>query len=202
MRVDRGNPAAPWIVAAYDAPHPSIAAGNPPLTRQAADAYTELLCFIRNQAGGPRQEANQALKDSNAQLIAQKYPKLSSDSQQKLAQMPQNWAMVRLEWVKGSEADRQKMVAKWQPMVQPSRPAEVDAAFARYNALIAKDARTVSEQELLRTAQDCDDLAQYCRRVGDEPALANALTLELIARNIRTRKEGWVRVEDEGQGGA
>jgi hypothetical protein len=199
MRVDRGNPAAPWIVAAYDAAHPSIAAGNPPLTRQAADAYTELLCFIRNLAGGPRQEANQALKDSNAQLIAQKYPTLSSDSQQKLAQMPQNWAMVRLEWVKGSEADRQKMVAQWQPMVQPSRPAEVDAAFARYSALIAKDARTVPEQELLRTAQDCDALARYCRRVGGELALANALTWDLIARNMRAGKEVWVKVIDRDQ---
>src|SRR5207253_152074 len=117
-------------------------------------------CFIQNQGGGLRQEANQALKDSNAQLMAQNYPHLSSEQQQKMAQMPQNWAMLRLAWKKGSDADRQKMVAQWQPAAQSSRPAEFDAAFARYNALIAKDARTVSEQELLRTAQDCDALAQ------------------------------------------
>jgi hypothetical protein len=294
MRMDRGNPAAPWIVAAYDASHPSIAAGNPPLTRQAADAYTELLCFIRNQTGGPRQEANQALKDSNAQLIAQKYPKLSSDSQQKLAQMPQNWAMVRLQWVKGSEADRQKMVAQWQPVVQPSPQADnrfneahktadncleaslkkdvptasteellrgaadcgtvaqelrreggqrnqadaaswdqaandltaasirqigmpqatnlesavqarpqsdpqLDAAGARYQALVNKDARSVSEQELLRTATDCDTLALYCRRQGGEQNLANAAHWEAHARAMRAGKEVWVKVINRDQ---
>src|ERR1039457_1050685 len=73
MRVDRGNPAAPWIVAAYDAAHPSIAAGNPPLTRQAADAFTELLCFIRNQGSGSCVDANQATKDANAAQLAQNY---------------------------------------------------------------------------------------------------------------------------------
>jgi len=202
MRADRANPAAPWIVAAYDAAHPSIAAGNSPLTRQAADAFIELLCFTRNQSGGPHQDANQAVKDSNAEVMAQNYPQLSSEQQQKLAAMPQNWAQVRMMWVKGSEADRQKMVAQWRPAAQSGRPAEVDAAFARYNALLAEDARNVSEQELLRTAQDCDALAQYCRRAGDEQALTNAATWDQIAHDLRTGKEAWVRLRDEGQAAA
>jgi hypothetical protein len=198
MRVDRGNPAAPWIVAAYDAAHPSIAAGNPPLTRQAADAFTELLCFMHNQGGGPRQEANQALKDSNAQLLAQNYPKLSSEQQQKLAQMPQNWAMLRVAWVKGSESDRQKMRAEFQqPAVQPGPQADprrdaASEAYARYEAFLKKEARTVSEQELLRTATDCDTVARELRREGGEKNLAIAAAWDQAARNLRAGKQAYV----------
>jgi hypothetical protein len=52
-------------------------------------------------------------------------PKLSSEQQQKLAQMPQNWAMLRVAWVEGSESDRRKMVAEFQqPAVQPGPQAD------------------------------------------------------------------------------
>jgi hypothetical protein len=193
MRVDRGNPAAPWIVAAYDAAHPSIAAGNPPLTRQAADALTELLCFIRNQGGAPRQEADQAFKDANAAQLAQNYPKLSSEQQQKLAQMPQDWAMLRLAWVKGSEADRRKMVAQWQPTVQPSPQGELPHGTAANDpgancALAAfenKDTRTMSEFQLLQAATDCDTAAKELRRTGGAQNLANAATWEKFSGNLR-----------------
>jgi hypothetical protein len=198
MRVDWGNPAARWIVAAYDAAHPSIAAGNPPLTRQASDAYTELLCFMRNQGGGPRQEANQALKDSTAQLLAQNYSKLSPEQQQKLAQMPQKWATVRISWMRSSEAGRQKMRAQWQPAVQSSpqtdhRWDEAHEAAARYEVFLEKDASTVSQQELLRHATDCDTVAQELRREGGEKNLVYAAAWDQASRNLRAGKEAYVR---------
>ena len=159
----------------------------------------ELLCFMRNQGGGPRQEANQALKDSNAQLLTQNYPKLSSEQQQKLAQMPQNWAMLRVAWVKGSESDRQKMGAEFQqPAVQPGPQADprrdaASEAYARYEAFLKKEARTVSEQELLRTATDCDTVARELRREGGEQNLAWAATWDQAARNLRAGKEAYLK---------
>jgi hypothetical protein len=191
MRVDRGNPAAPWIVAAYDAAHPSIAAGNPPLTRQAADALAELLCFIRSHGSGSRQEADQAFKDANAAQLAQNYPKLSSEQQQKLAQMPQDWAMLRLAWVKGSEADRQKMVAQWRPMVQPSQPVDPptdtvsDAAAKCEEVFLKKDAATTGDFELMLGGRYCATFAQELRRKGGQQNLANAVRWERAASDLR-----------------
>jgi hypothetical protein len=191
MRADRGNPAAPWIVAAYGASHPSIAAGNPPLTRQAADALTELLCFIRNHAGAPHQEADQAFKVASAAELAQNYPKLSSEQQQKLAQMPQDWAMLRLAWAKGSEADRQKMLSQWQPMVQPSQPLNQptdsagDAAAKCEEVFLKKDAATTGDFELMMGAVYCDTFAKELRRKGGGQNLANAARWERAASDLR-----------------
>jgi hypothetical protein len=93
--------------------------------------------------------------------------------------------MLRLAWVKGSEADRQKMVAQWRPMAQPSQPvnhptdtANDAATRCQLAAFLNKDARTMSEQELLRDAADCDTLVQELRRKGGKENLANAAISE------------------------
>src|SRR5258708_28285677 len=77
MRADKGNPDAQALVTGYDAAHPPIAAGNPPLTRQASDAWTELYCFVHNQSGAPHMDATQAVKDDFAHALTEnwlKYP--------------------------------------------------------------------------------------------------------------------------------
>jgi hypothetical protein len=99
--------------------------------------------------------------------------------------------MMRLAWVKGSEADRQKMLAEFQPAaMQPSEPANhlretaTDAA-AKCEASLKKDAHTMAEFELLMGAADCDTLVQELRRKGGQQNLANAATWEQAASSLR-----------------
>jgi hypothetical protein len=67
-------------------------------------------------------------------------------------------------------------------------------AEARFLALKKRDPNTVSEQELLRTAIDCDTVARELRREGGEANLANALSWDQNSRILRGGKETWVNM--------
>jgi hypothetical protein len=131
LRAATGDRRAQLLVAAYDAAHPPIAAGNSPLTRQASDAWTELYCLVRNQSGAPHMEATQAVKDDFAHTLAANWATYSPEQQKTFSEMPQKWALVRFFWIKGKDADRQKIMAAWQPVVNPSQPADRQLAAAQ-----------------------------------------------------------------------
>jgi hypothetical protein len=79
------------------------------------------------------------------------------------------------------------------PQADPRRDAASEA-YVRYEAFLKKEARTVSEQELLRTAIDCDTVARELRREGGEANLANALSWDQNSRILRGGKETWVNM--------
>ena len=200
MRADRSNPDAQSLVAAYDAARRPIAVGNPPLTRQTSDAWTELFCFVHNQSGGPHMDANQTVKDDFARTLTENYAKYSPEQQKALSQMSQKWAMLRLAWLTGKDADRQKILASWQPVVNPSRPADPQLAAAleaeaRSDAFVKTDPNTVSDQDLLRAAKDADLVAVQCRRQGTQQDLVNAATWDERARIMRTGKEAYLKLQ-------
>jgi len=204
MRADRSNPDAQSLVAAYDAVRRPIAVGNPPLTRQASDAWTELCCFVRNQSGGPHMDATPTVKDDFARTLTENYAKYSPEQQKALSQMSQKWAMLRLAWLTGKDADRQKILASWQPVVNPSRPADPQLAAAleaeaRSDAFVKTDPNTVSDQDLLRAAKDADLVAVQCRRQGTQQDLVNAATWDERARIMRAGKEAYLKLQANTQ---
>jgi hypothetical protein len=204
MRADKGNPDAQSLVKAYDAAHLPIAAGNPPLTRQASDAWTELYCFVRNQSGAPHMDATQAVKDGFAHALTENWAKYPPEQQKALSEMSQKWALVRFRWVKGKDAERQEILAAWQPIVNPSQPADSQLAAAReaaarVNAFTQKNANTMSEQELLQAAQDADLIARECRRTGNAQDLVTATKWEEVARNLHAGKAAYVRLQANTQ---
>ena len=204
MRADKGNPDAQSLVKAYDAVHLPIAAGNPALTRQASDAWTELFCFVRNQSGAPHMDATQAVKDDFAHALTENWAKYPPEQQKALSEMSQKWALVRFRWVKGKDAERQEILAAWQPIVNPSQPpdsqlAAAREAAARVNAFTLRDANTVSEQELFRAAQDADLIALECRRTGNAQDLVTATKWEEVARNLHAGKAAYVRLQANTQ---
>jgi hypothetical protein len=204
MRADKGNPDAQLLVAAYDASHPPIAAGDPPLTRQASDAWTELFCFVRNQSGAPHMEATQAVKDDFAHTLTANWATYPPEQQKALSEMSQKWALVRFAWVKNKAADRQTIMAAWQPIVNPSQPADrqlaaAQEAAARSNDFVKRDANTVSDQELIEAAKDADLAALELRREGNEPALANAAKWEERARVMRAGKAEYLKQQANEQ---
>jgi hypothetical protein len=198
MRADKGNPDARWLLAAYDAAHPPIAAGNPPLTRQATDAWTELFCFIRNQSGTPHMDATQAVKDSIAHTVTESWAKNSPEQQQDLSEMPRTWALVRFAWERNKGDERQRILAAWQPVVNPSpqrSPQQLAAidAMARAYAFAKRDAKTVSDQELLQAAKDVDLVAAQYRRDGGPENLGKAAQWEDLARLMRAGKAEYLK---------
>jgi hypothetical protein len=200
MRADGNNADAKMLVAAYDAARQPIGAGNPPLTRQASDAWTELFCFIRNQSGGAHLEATPAMKDEFARALTENYPKYSPEKQKSLSEMPQKLALVRFLWLKGTDADRQKILAGWQPIVNPSQPADpqlaaATEALARVEAFKAKDPNTVSEKELLSAAKDADIVALQYRRQGSKQEVVSAEGFEELSRTLHTgSKQAYVNL--------
>jgi hypothetical protein len=204
MRSRQANSDAQSLVTAYDAAHRPLAAGNPPLTREASDAWTDIFCFVRNQSGAPHLEATQAVKDDFAHALTENWAKYPPEQQKDLAEMPQKWAMLRLAWLTGKDADRQKILASWQPAVNPSQPADprLTAALeaqARVNAFENKDANTVSDQELLRAAKDAEIVALEWRREG---YLATAPQWEQLARDCHAGKEAYVKRQAGAQANA
>jgi hypothetical protein len=192
MRAQKGNPDNLWALAAYDAAHPTIAAGDPPLTRQVVDAFTEQLCFEQNEGGGLHMDCNQALKDMYAQQFAQSYGTLPSEQKNKLALFPQVWAWTRLSWATASEADRQKLRVKWQQRMGANGQTESAAstAIARHYEFLKRDPNSVTEQELIEAAKDCDTAAQQCRR-EQHPDLA--ATWDKAASHLRGGKAAYLQ---------
>ena len=198
MRADKRNPDAQWLVAAYDKAHPPIAAGNPPLTRQAADAWTELFCFIRNQSGAPHMDATPAVKDDFAHTLTESWAKYPPEQQKALSEMSQKWALVHFAWVRNKADERQRIVAAWQPVVNPSpqrSPQQLAAidAMARAYAFTKRDAATVSDQELLQAAKDVDLIALQYRRDGGPQNLVKAAQWEDLARLMRAGKAEYLK---------
>ena len=136
-------------------------------------------------------EATEAVKDDFAKELTESDAKYSLEKQKDLSQMPQKWALVRYLWVKGKDADRQKILAAWQPIVAPKQPADPQLAAAsealmRVEAFKAKDPNTVSEPELLSAAKDADLVALQFRRQGSKKDLVSAEGFEELARTLHT----------------
>lgn len=109
---------AHWIVRVYDSAHPPIAAGNPPLNAQAADAYADMIAFIINDS--LRRTAlrpNRQFKDLVTRVLAAQYSGYSAEQQNAISQMPFLWKELRYVWPRLSESQRGVFRQQWSPMV-------------------------------------------------------------------------------------
>jgi hypothetical protein len=187
LRAEKGDPEARSLVAAFDAAHRPIGDGDPPLTRQASDAWTELYCFVNNQGGLPHMDATPALKQTFATMFGIGYPGFTTEERKFFAGMPQRWAALRWTWAAGQDADRRKILAEWLPIVHPqpgdAQLAAAQKARARLDAFLLKVPATVSSREMLQAAADEDIVAAQYRRQGDKVSVANA---EELSRLLHT----------------
>jgi hypothetical protein len=93
------DPACKLLVEIHDAGHSPIAAGNPPLTRQAADAFLETVYFMAGQLEGVSNVAPTVEeKEQWASKIASVYGKMNGEQQKFFANMPIVWAALRAGW--------------------------------------------------------------------------------------------------------
>jgi hypothetical protein len=122
-REDAGDPFSGVLLAAYEAAHTPIAAGNPPLTRQVSDAYAETMLFMlqvvsTGDVWTVDKAIDTSLKNGFAQELSAGYAGLGAQQQQILAQMPVLRAALREAWPTLSATERGQLRDQWRPIVQ------------------------------------------------------------------------------------
>ena len=123
------DPVAKMIVQAYDAAHQPIAAGDPPLTRQATDALLETLFFMASQVQGAAEVMpTPEMKEQWAKALAGSYDQADEAARQEMAQMPMRWAAIRMMWPGLSDQDKARTKAQW---AQSPQVKQVAAAIGR-----------------------------------------------------------------------
>jgi hypothetical protein len=117
------------VVQVYDAAHKPIAAGNPPLTRQAADAMLEVLFFMASQVRlgdtAAQPSPTPQMKEVWANNLAANYGKTDAAARKSIAGMPITWAALRMTWPDLPAADKAKARAQWGRSNEVKQVAEV-----------------------------------------------------------------------------
>lgn len=112
---------APRALAAESGP--VLAPGDPPLTRDAADASAEVTVFmLKVVANGDADADNLSLErpmlDAWAASLAAEYDGLGPDEQQTLAAMPVLRAALAQAWPQAAASQREAVRDSWRPVAQ------------------------------------------------------------------------------------
>lgn len=119
MRKDPSDVLSAWVLEIYHSAHTPIAQGNPPLTRQVADAYAEVNCFMISEVlGGEAFKPDKALKDRLASALVAEYSNFSPERQKEYSRLPLAWASIRMTWAGLGENERAAYRKQWSPGVQ------------------------------------------------------------------------------------
>ncbi|HSI31978.1 MAG TPA: hypothetical protein VK986_00180 [Tepidisphaeraceae bacterium] len=114
----KGDKLAGMIVGAHDSAHAPIAAGEPPLTRQASDAALEVLHFMAAAHAGvstdwARARPDKARLDAFAKSLAAEYPNLPAGAKAEIAGAPLAWAALRAVWPELPAEQRVALAKQW-----------------------------------------------------------------------------------------
>jgi hypothetical protein len=108
------NDVSRLLLQVYKYANELISEGNPPLTRQASDAYVEVLCFMASEIQGDKPYVpNTEEKNAFAKQLAAVYNQLSHGQQEGLATMPMYWSWTRAMWPTLPEVEREEHLVLW-----------------------------------------------------------------------------------------
>jgi hypothetical protein len=138
---DKEDPAAAMMLAIYNASHQPIAAGEPPLTAQAVNAFAEYLNFAAGQCVGYEGRLPKSVCEELGKGVAESYGTLPKEQRETIAGMPMVWAALRVAWPDLPAARKQAMIDGWKQ--QESIAALGKALLAQKAA--ADDARATAE---------------------------------------------------------
>jgi len=145
----KGDKLAGMIVAAHDAAHSPIAAGEPPLTRQSSDAALEVVHFMAAAHAGVSTDwvaarPDKARLDAFAKSLAAEYPNLPAGAKAEIAGAPLAWAALRAVWPELPADQRAALAKQW---------GESPAVAQLAGTLKSKNAFGVSD-EVARTMRE------------------------------------------------
>jgi hypothetical protein len=128
-----------WLLSRHEEAHRPLATGrpgDPPLTRAAVNAVSEMVCFMMSQARGRKIEPTAEFKENTAKTLIDGYAKLDTAGRRELAQMPRQWAELRASWDTVSDAERERVRAGWRAQFGTGEPP----AGAQGSVALAPDA--------------------------------------------------------------
>lgn len=103
-----------WVLSVRDAVKKPLVGGKPPLTRQDAEAYSELLAFILNEAGGMQPVmADKAFRAALAKVLSADYRGYSAEQKEGLAGAARDWAALRSSWAGWPESKKGNLRTAW-----------------------------------------------------------------------------------------
>jgi hypothetical protein len=88
------DPVVQTLVALYDQAHPALAPGNPPLTRESANAWVDLILLAKTG----NFETTSADRERGIQMIAQQYGQADAERQLLVFQSIYFMAKLKAEW--------------------------------------------------------------------------------------------------------
>jgi len=119
MRETPNDVLSNWVLEIYYSAHTPIAQGNPPLTRQVADAYAEVNCFLISEVtGGEAFKPDKAFKDQLSSALIAEYRSFTPDRQKDYSRLPLVWAAIRMTWSGLGESERARYRQEWAPGVR------------------------------------------------------------------------------------
>ncbi|MCU0862994.1 MAG: hypothetical protein MUC36_04300 [Planctomycetes bacterium] len=121
-----------------------LVAGDPPLKRQAVEAFAEFLHFAGQQVAGASAPLAPELREQLITGVAGQWPRLPRDQRDFVASMPLGWAALRLRWPELSTGEREAMVADWRAMPQI---VELGRAIAAQSAVDEAERRAAAERQ-------------------------------------------------------
>jgi hypothetical protein len=158
----RGDAMSRMVIGIYDAAHHPLAAGDPPLTRQATDATLEILYFMAARVTGAAADVapGSEQRDQFAQQLAAAYGTMPRENREELARMPMSWAALRVAWPELSREEQAKLTAAWagsgqvKPIVEQIRAAQAKAAAAQRQTATAGAAPQSDSAAALKAMQE------------------------------------------------
>ncbi len=125
-RKDDQSAGARMMLAIHAAANEPIAAGEPPLTRQAVDAFAEFFVFAAGQVAGCEGRLGKEVRDELAKTTAEGYADMPAEQRETIAGMPLLWAALRVAWPELPAEQKQAYVDAW----RQSKPiADLGAAL-------------------------------------------------------------------------
>lgn len=132
-RKQKDNACARLMLAIYDAAHQPIAAGEPPLTRQAVEAYAEFLNFAAGKTVGLDDKLPKESRDKLFSALIANYATLTKEQRETIAGMPMVWAALRVVWPQYDEGTQKQCIDGWKqnPVIAGLGKALADEASLR-----------------------------------------------------------------------
>jgi len=173
------DPAAQWMLAVYEAGHQPIADGQPPLTRQMADAFAELMCFMIGEVVGQEVPTPPEFRTAAADLLAARYVELEPQGQQEVSQLPIVWAALRVAWPTLSDDDKDQYRSQWRGMLQGALPQQAAGG----------DQDTTQPAAPVADPGDSDLAALVEQKMAADP-MQQAMTAQFMSNLLQTQHNG------------
>lgn len=182
-RADADSPGAKMMLAIHAAANEPLAKGEPPLTRQAVEAFAEFLGFAAGQVAGCEGKLGKDVRDELARLVAEGYAAMGKDERETIAGMPMLWAALRVAW--------------------PDLAAEQKGAYVdgwRQSAVIAQLGAALKQQQ--QKAAEVAAAAESMRDMMRRQAMLQAQQMQFqVMQNVLRSQQDTMRIMSSNLGG-